>query len=80
MFIKGLKYSLREKLAIVEPNPTSLQKLTTTVLNIENLTKRNDRVEYYEQSTSHNDPMEIDLYHIKGDQTTLSILLGQKIM
>jgi len=65
MFIKGLKYSLREKLAIVEPNPTSLQNLTATVLNIENLTKRNDRVEYYEQSTPHDDPMEIDLYRIK---------------
>ncbi len=51
MFIKGLKYSLREKLAIVEPNPTSLDKLTTTVLHIESLTKRNDRIEYYEQKT-----------------------------
>ena len=65
MFIKGLKQPLREKLALVDPNPRSLERLTTTVLNIESLLKRNDKIEYYEQVTPHNDPMEIDLYRIK---------------
>ena len=65
MFIKGLKHSLREKLAIVDPNPRSLERLTTTILNIESLLKRNEKIEYYEQATPHDDPMEIDLYRIK---------------
>ncbi len=65
MFIKGLKYQLREKLAIVDPNPQSLQRLTTTILNIESLMKRNEKIEYYEQAAPHDDPMEIDLYRIK---------------
>ncbi len=51
MFIKGLKHPLREKLALVDPNPRSLERLTTTILNIESLLKRNEKVEYYEQVT-----------------------------
>jgi len=48
MFIKGLKQPLREKLALIDPNPRSLERLTTTILNIESLLKRNDKIEYYE--------------------------------
>jgi len=64
MFIKGLKQPLREKLAMVQPNPTSLAQVSTTILNIESLSKRNDQVEYY-NSYEKEDPMEIDLYRIK---------------
>ena len=39
--------------------------MTTTILNIESLLKRNEKIEYYEQATPHDDPMEIDLYRIK---------------
>ena len=37
MFIRGLKQPLREKLALINPNPRSLDRLTTTVLNIESI-------------------------------------------
>ena len=65
MFIKGLKQPLREKLALVDPNPRSLAQLTSTVLNIESLIKRNEKVEYYRRNEDIDDPMEIDLYRIK---------------
>ena len=65
MFIKGLKQPLREKLAMVDPNPTSLAKLSTTILNIESLTRRNENIEYYNRYDGKNDPMEVDLYRIK---------------
>jgi len=65
MFIKGLKQPLREKLALVDPNPRSLAQLTSTVLNIESLIKRNEKVEYYRRNGDIDDPMEIDLYRIK---------------
>ena len=42
MFIKGLKQPLREKLALIDPNPRTIAELSATVLNIENLIKRND--------------------------------------
>jgi len=64
MFIKGLKQPLREKLAIVQPNPTSLAQVSTTILNIESLLKRNDQIEYY-NNYDKEDPMEIDVYRIK---------------
>ena len=47
MFIRGLKKPLREKLALVDPNPRSLARLTTTVLNIESLFRRNEKVEFF---------------------------------
>ncbi len=65
MFVRGLKPQLRERLALVDPNPRSLTRLTTTVLNIESLTKRNDQVEYYNRYDSNNDPMDVDIYRIK---------------
>ena len=65
MFIQGLKQPLKEKLALIDPNPTSLARLSTTILNIENLIKRNDQVEYYSRNFNKEDPMEIDLYRIK---------------
>ena len=39
MFIKGLHYKMREKLAIVNPNPNNLENLFREVITIENLTK-----------------------------------------
>ena len=65
MFIQGLKQPLRERLAMVDPNPTSLMDLTSTILNIENLTKRNDRIEYYNKSNDQPVPMDIDVYRIR---------------
>ena len=65
MFIRGLKQPLREKLALIDPNPRSLDRLTTTVLNIESLIRRNEKVEFFSNTAAHNDPMDIDLYRIK---------------
>ena len=47
MFLKGLHYRMREQLAVVNPNPNSLNKLFTDVLKIENLSKRNNLAEFY---------------------------------
>ena len=41
MIIKGLKQPLREELVLVDPNSRSLERLTTTILNIKSLLKRN---------------------------------------
>ena len=65
MFIRGLKQPLREKLALVDPNPRSLARLTTNVLNIESLLRRNEKEEFFSNTATQNDPMDIDLYHIK---------------
>jgi len=65
MFIRGLKQPLREKLALIDPNPRSLARLTTTVLNIESLIRRNEKVEFFSNTAAHNDPMSIDLYRVK---------------
>jgi len=65
MFIKGLRQPLREKLALVDPNSRSLTWLTTTVLTIESLLKRNDKVEFFSNTAAHNDPMDMDFYRIK---------------
>jgi len=65
MFIRGLKQPLREKLALIDPNPRSLDRLTTTVLNIESLIRRNEKVEFFSNTAAHNDPMSIDLYRVK---------------
>ena len=70
MFIKGLHYRVREKLAIVNPNPNNLENLFREVVTIENLTKRNDIREYYlihqdRRNYNQNDPMDVDLYRIK---------------
>ena len=64
MFVRGLKYSIREKLATVDPNPNSLNKLISEVISIENLTRRYETVEHY-HGTENNDPMDIDLYRIR---------------
>eukprot|EP00833_Pecoramyces_ruminatium_P011819 jgi/Orpsp1_1/1185851/evm.model.c7180000095621.2 len=42
MFTKGLHPELREKLAFVDPNPTSLNRLITNVLNTLTLKRIND--------------------------------------
>jgi len=42
MFIKGLHYRMREKLAIVNPKANNLENLFREAVMIENLTKRND--------------------------------------
>ena len=47
MFLKGLHYKMREQLAVVNPNPDSLNKLYTDVIQIENLSKRTNPVEFY---------------------------------
>jgi len=47
MFLKGLHYKMREQLAVVNPNPDSLNKLYTDVIQIENLSKRTNFVEFY---------------------------------
>jgi len=65
IFIRVLKQPLREKLALVDPNPRSLARLTTSVLNIESLLRRNEKVEFFSNTPAHNDPMDIDLYCIK---------------
>ncbi|MBE6133033.1 MAG: hypothetical protein E7180_06615 [Erysipelotrichaceae bacterium] len=80
MFLKGLHYKMREQLAVVNPNPKSLIKLFTDVLQIENLSKRNNLAEFYfnqqrirnYQSNSNkrvnsqdDDPMDVDLFKIK---------------
>ena len=77
MFIKGLRQPLREKLALVDPNSRSLTWLTTTVLTIESLLKRNDKVEFFSNTAAHNDPMDIDLYRIKRGPTRENILTVQ---
>ena len=74
MFIKGLHYKMREKLAIVNPNPDNLENLFREAVTIENLTKRNDLREYYlthqdRRNYNQNDPMDVDLYRIKKGQT-----------
>ena len=74
MFIKGLHYRVREKLAIVNPNPNNLENLFREVVTIENLTKRNDIREYYlthqdRRNYNQNDPMDVDFYRIKKGQT-----------
>ncbi len=71
MFIRGLKQQLREKIAVVDPNPISLERLFRTVVTVENLIKRNDTLETYYQHQTSNDPMDIDLYRIKKDPRTL---------
>ena len=69
MFIKGLKYQLREKLAVVDPNPTSLNKVISDVLSIESLLNRSDVIERYTtQGERNSDPMDIDLFRIKRGQ------------
>jgi len=65
MFIRGLKQSLREKPALVDPNPRSLARLTVTVLNIESLLRRNEKVEFFSNTAAYNVQMDIDLYCIK---------------
>jgi len=80
MFLKGLHYKMGEQLAVVNPNPKSLTKLFTDVLQIENLSKRNNLAEFYfnqqrirnYQSNSNKrvnsqnvDPMDVDLFKIK---------------
>jgi len=47
MFLKGLHYKMREQLAVINPNPDSLNKLYTDVIQIENLSKRTNLVEFY---------------------------------
>jgi len=63
MFLKGLHYKMREQLAVVNPNPDSLNKLYTDVIQIENLSKRTNLVEFYynqqrvrnsQQNSNHN--------------------------
>jgi len=46
MFLKGLNYKMREQLAVVNPNPDSLNKLYTDVVHIENLSKQTNLVEF----------------------------------
>jgi len=54
---------MREQLAVVNPNPDSLNKLYTDVIQIENLSKRTNLVEFYynqqrvrnsQQNSNHN--------------------------
>ena len=47
MFFKGLHYKMREQLAVINLNPDSLNKLYTDVIQIENLSKRTNLVEFY---------------------------------
>ena len=73
MFIRGLHYKMRERLALVNPNPNNLQNLFRDAINIENLTKRNDIKEYYlthqdRRNYNRDDPMDVDLYRIKKGQ------------
>jgi len=76
MFIKGLHYKMRERLALVNPNPNNLQNLFRDVVNIESLTRRNDINEYYlthqdRRNYNNDDPMDVDLYRIsKGQRNT----------
>ena len=65
MFIRGLKQPLREKLALINPNPRTIAELSAIVINIENLIKRNDYVEFYERREDEVVPMDVDLYRIK---------------
>ena len=79
MFIKGLKYPLREKLAIVNPNPKSLNQLISDVLSIESLTKRSDVFEYYNnRGESSSDPMDVDLFRIKHGQRNVKYFPANK--
>ena len=64
---------MRERLALVNPNPNNLEQLFRESVNIENLTKRNDIQEYYlthqdRRNYNQNDPMDVDLYRIKKGQ------------
>jgi len=52
MFTKGLHPQLKDKLAFVHPNPNSLGRFFSEVVNIENITKKSD-------------PMEVDHMNIK---------------
>ena len=70
MFIKGLHPKMRERLALVNPNPNNLEQLFRESVNIESLTKRNDIQEYYlthqdRRNYNQDDPMDVDIYRIK---------------
>jgi len=71
MFIRGLKYQLREKIAIADPNPNSLEKLYRTAVTVENLIKRNESLENHYYRREEDDPMDIDLYRIKKGHTSI---------
>jgi len=47
MIIRGLKQPLKEKLVLVDPNPRFFVRLNTTVLKIENLLKRNEKIKSF---------------------------------
>ena len=73
MYIKGLHPKMRERLALVNPNPNNLEQLFRESVNIESLTKRNDIQEYYlthqdRRNYNQDDPMDVDLYRIKKGQ------------
>jgi len=65
MFTKGLHPQIRDKLAFIDPNPNSLGRLFTEVVNIENLIKKSDISDLYYFGRRENDPMEVDLLRIK---------------
>ena len=65
MFTKGLHPQLREKLAFLDPNPNSLTRLFTEVVNIENLLKKSNLSDLYYFGRREDDPMEVDLMRIK---------------
>ena len=70
MFTKGLHYQIREKLAFVDPNPNSLGRLFTEVVNIENIIKKSDLSDLYYFGRKENDPMELDLMRIKHGRSS----------
>lgn len=78
MFVKGLHPELREKLAFVDPNSNSFNRLITIVLSIENLIKKNELSNYYYSDNTNNDPMDIDLYRIKKGRTDVKYFPSNK--
>jgi len=70
---------MRERLALVNPNPNDLNALFRDIVNIESLTKRNDIKEYYlthqdRRNYNNDDPMDVDLFRISKGQRNIKIL------
>ena len=70
-FLKGLQPRLREKLAFIDPDPTTLDNLYSSAIRVESLMRMNSFNEFYYTGRTE-DPMDVDVYSIrkKGRQGT----------
>jgi len=68
MFLKGLHPQLREKLAFIESNPTSMEQLISSTILVEDMMKRNSLSEFYFNGRRAGEPMDVDVFRISSDR------------